>query len=212
MGNDVIPGCTLWTDIAEEDLSRFVLQLGYPVSDRRGGPFLQELEVQSRSEARPRSLSAAYGAGALPLHTDGAAHRRPPSYTLLYCRNAGADPVATNVLPFGRLELSKADRRVLSSVPWAINGGPGRRFLRPVIEGDRVRYDPVCMRPPNSGRPTALRLTAALADAKPTAVPLHPGQALLIDNGLVLHGRADATNVGGKRLLLRVLISSEELT
>lgn len=46
---------------------------------RRGGPAISTLRPVDRTEAEPNSLSARYGKGAQPLHTDGAHLPEPPT-------------------------------------------------------------------------------------------------------------------------------------
>jgi len=45
----------------------------------------ETLRPRSRETARAKSLSATYGLGALPLHTDAAHWVNPPRYVALHC-------------------------------------------------------------------------------------------------------------------------------
>ena len=164
---------------------------------RRGDPPVTALRPLDAGQARPNSLSAQYGKGALPLHTDGAHLSKPPDLVLL----AAGQPSAVPTL----LWRPASTRRPLSETAALEHGvvlvecGPDS-FLCTAIAGHRLRYDPGCMTPCDERSRLVAR---ALAQAARWAVEHrweHPDQILLIDNRQVLHARAAADHEPDREL------------
>lgn len=189
-------------------------ELGCPVPSRQGGPVCEELQPLPAEQARPRSISAKSGKGEQELHTDGAYHRTPPAYLLLYCVSEGSVPTPTLVVPVERIGLEPDALALMRSGRWSINGGRGSKFYRPALESDGgIRYDPYCMIPANAD---AVRvqpvLSAAVRAAKPVSVVLRRGQTLVIANRLALHSRSRVETSAFGRVMCRVLVRRLEFT
>jgi hypothetical protein len=153
--------------------------------------------------AHPSSLSAKYGMGCFPLHTDGAHLAEPPDLVALQMHSDSA-AVATR--------LFKVDARTIGEEMWAalaqvmISVGSGHRArLVPIRVGNTIRFDPGCMRPVDR---LGVRVFDLFRDSSDRAFRYSwtKGETiLLIDNRRVLHGR-DEVPADATRCLSRVMI------
>lgn len=161
------------------------------VPTRRGGPALSTLRPVAPAEAQPNSLSARYGTGSQPLHTDGAHLPKPPDIVVLAC--AGTSTTPTRLWnPKGRGFLWDAWHLVRHGV-FLVSSGNDSFFATAYDVGLGVfRYDPGCMLPADE---RARKVTQHFETAMSDATDHHwsePGLVLLIDNRRVLHARASA--------------------
>ncbi|WP_081973631.1 TauD/TfdA family dioxygenase [Kitasatospora phosalacinea] len=158
-----------------------------------------------------RSTFAGLGRGALAPHTDCTQAQDPPRLLLLACQQEGAVG-GSSILVDGRrvlgdvLRLGSEVLAALSAPRAAYFGGVDGRFgpvLEPLGDGRwhlRHREDALARFSPD-----AVPHLPALREAvrrNAVTVRLRPGQALLVDNHRVLHGRSAFT---GERLMLRAL-------
>lgn len=96
------------------------------------------LQVRASEDARPGTLSARFGRGGFPWHTDGAQLGSPPRVSLMRALATSKTPTLIfdlqgHLLSAGRL------RRGLCRGVWTVHGG-GRPFHAPVVGSDgRVR-------------------------------------------------------------------------
>jgi hypothetical protein len=170
---------------------------------RHGDQPVSVLKPVEPDSARPRSLSARYGLGDQPLHTDGAHLASPPDIVVLVA--SGASQTPTRLWAYNRLVRGKEDP------PWtAFSHGmflihTGRdSFYAPAHAGDRWRYDPGCMTPCDArARQVDDYLSTQLTRAS-TWQWTEAGQALVIDNRNVLHARAAIADGEEDRELTRV--------
>lgn len=189
-----------------DEIREQAAELGWTeVATRRGDPPVSQLRPASRSGARPNSLSARYGLGAQPLHTDGAHLEQPPKFVVLLAEQ----PTLTPTLLY-RL----AHRPSGNPIPWdALRCGMflvhnwRDSFFAPV-HGSVTRYDPGCMSPCDQRAYLAVRhFEAALADAVMHEW-LNPGQLLMIHNWSALHARAAVADGDDDRQLTRVAFAA----
>lgn len=162
-----------------------------PLPTRPGGPILDTLRPSTRESAHPRSLSARFGAGTQPLHTDGANHQAPPEFVFLQSGGSERGTARTRLLRTSSLftddSLLHAARQGVFQV------GAGRTaFTAHALEtnGD-LRFDPGCMRPLD---PLSRGIVHAVNESALTAEVFEWSggeHVLVIDNRRVLHGRAD---------------------
>lgn len=137
-------------DLSLPEFKRLALDLGRPVSARRRGPTVDRLTPTRSVDAAPRSLSAQYGTGAFPFHTDAAHHALPPRYVLLRLADGARTTTPTLLAVIDLAALSPQDRRTLTREQWLVNGGRGRVFYSPILDPRRqlIRFDPGCMSEP----------------------------------------------------------------
>lgn len=179
--------------VEEGDLGGVDLQasiLGWEVvASRKDGPLAEVLKPTARRDAPTKSLSAKYGMGDQPLHTDGAHHIRVPDVILLSLEGATGIPTLLWKLSTGRVpsDVLQSLRNGLFTVR------SGRdAFLAPALEGSHLRFDPGCMDPSDQ----RARRVMAFFDSARDSAERHDwttrGQVLAIDNRRILHARATA--------------------
>jgi alpha-ketoglutarate-dependent taurine dioxygenase len=202
-----------WATTADDetDFLRLAGWLGTAVPTRPGEPLIQKLTPTTHSGAHRRSLSAIYGVGEFPFHTDAAHHRRPPHWMLMRCVDAGPVGRPTLFADVRALRLSPRQRRAIKRAVWWVRSG-GRAFLASVLsvssDGERVRYDRGCMMPADPAfAPAASVFEEVLGSTTPMSVAWRAGDVVVIDNWRLLHARADGDGSdAGKRLLQRILV------
>lgn len=162
------------------------------------------LRPYTTDDAPPRSLSAEYGLGAQPLHTDGAHLRNPPDVIVLHS------------------EAPSETSTVIFSPPWNVPDyvsagiftvhANGPSFLSPARSSDRFRFDPVAMTP---GDHLALATTEYFEDARARDdIHVHhwdrPNLLLFIDNKMSLHARNAVAQNDNERRIERIALQVEE--
>jgi hypothetical protein len=185
-----------------DQLERALHAHGMQRARTQRGSARQTLRPVSTADATPNTMSAKYGLGAQPLHTDGAHLRVPPDVVVLY--SPKKNDTSTRIWASGhrasgvswRLGRSEAARAGLFTVR---NGRDS--FLAPAATWERLRVDPTCMSPADG-----YAREAALAFQQVDAVEVnweHPDQILLIDNRNSLHARSAVTSGDLDRVLDR---------
>lgn len=197
----------------QNEYLQFASQFGKPRASRLNGPLVDRLSPLSQHESKRNSMSAAFGLGAFPFHTDAAYFRIPPRYMLLRMAGSSACERHTLVKDFGDVIASGMLRRDV----WLVNGGRDR-FYTPIVDEDIIagrlvfRFDPCCMRPVHDFFESERVVQDAIQQAKDVAIKWAPGLLLILDNWRVLHARGEAPQSDDSgRLLERVLID-ESLT
>jgi Taurine catabolism dioxygenase TauD, TfdA family len=162
------------------------------VSIRRGGPSVATLRPVDPGDAPTNSLSAKYGKGAQPLHTDGAHLPNPPDVVVLVC-------AATSGTPTQLWRRSKDRPRLLlfpdflsHGVFLVVNGKDS--FFSTAYSGRRLRYDPGCMIPCDARAREAVRYFEDAMDSAYEHSWDEPDRVLLIDNRKALHARPSAVD------------------
>ncbi|MCM3420865.1 TauD/TfdA family dioxygenase [Sphingopyxis alaskensis] len=183
-------------------------RLGTRVAGRAGqlGEVVQPIVAD---EAHPRSLSARYGLGALPFHTELSHRPRPCRYLLLGCVDPGSPAAATILLDWRRLGFAREELALLEEVPVLVHTGR-RSFYSTILApgGAFLRYDPGCLEPLDERGRKAMQLVENRATRAPSyAHHWRRGDVLIIDNWRVLHGRSPSDHGSGRRLA-RILIDA----
>lgn len=166
---------------------------GKPTNERRLVPY--------ETEKAPRhSLSAVYGLGAQPLHSDGAHLHVPPDVVVLH--SAEPSPTATVIwapTARGADALPAAARAGVFAVR-----GNRESFLAAVQDSGGIRFDPVVMSPGDSfARETMVYLEAARSRA--TVHRWDESNVLLfINNRRALHAREEVVDAA-TRTITRVV-------
>lgn len=153
---------------------------------RRGGPTVDTLRPVDPPDAAPNSLSARYGKGAQPLHTDGAHLLEPPDIVVLACETTSTTPTLLwNT-------ISRVPGFVRHGV-FLISSGNDSFFTTAYARG-LLRYDPGCMVPCDARARQTVQFFEEAASAATEYRWSEPGQVLLINNRRVLHARAAAAH------------------
>jgi hypothetical protein len=193
-----------------DSIVRELGQLGDRLGSRvpgRAGSLQEFIEPRAAEDAHPRSLSAAYGLGALPFHTELSHRIKPCRFLLLGCIDPGSSAATTMLLDWRTLLLSQDELDLLESAPVLVRSGR-RSFYSTILApgGAFLRYDPDCLEGPDERGRTALKLVAdRISDAPSEAHHWRRGDIVIIDNWRVLHGRSPSDQGSGRRLA-RILI------
>jgi len=169
------------------------------VPTRPGDPPIGLLRPVPQESAHPASLSATYGLGALPFHTDGAYLRRPPDVVIME-RESAADTELVATLLF-RVCPSTVGEDVWEAMQQGVfHVRAGRdKFLCVARSGNILRFDPGCMRPLDP----ASRLVRRFFEQSLDAVRYtwgSVGTVVVLDNTQVLHAREPAPRNSQRRL------------
>lgn len=176
-------------------------RIGSQVTQGRGQK-VNSLSPLSKERAPAKSLSAVFGLGAQPLHTDGAHLPEPPDIIVLFCETTSSTPTVVWKRPVWPPEFV---RYGLFTVR-----GNGASFIAPAFDRTRTRFDPVCMSPADA---YATEAVSYFAEQRAEAY-VHqwdePNTMLFIDNRNALHAREaildedDAKNRKIDRLAFKV--------
>jgi hypothetical protein len=190
-----------------DSIRRGAKSLGWvEVANRRGDSPLTVLRPVEGSAAHPRSLSAVYGLGQQPLHTDGAHQPDPPDFIVL----VSSRPSATAT----RLWTAKRGRggnRQSASPPFAafdhgmflVNNGSDS-FYAPARSSARYRFDPGCMTACDARAREVGDFFMSQLEHAATYEWTASDQVLVIDNQQALHARSAVIEGDTDRELVRV--------
>lgn len=184
-------------------VAKIASTLGEPYGGRKSTP-IEFLTPVQPIQAHQKSLSAQYGKGIFPWHTD-TAHRTVPSrWVIMACKSPGSTAVSTEVVSWDSIRFPTELARRCSITPFAFVNG-SQSFLSTIVQTGRkfVRFDPGCMKPTDSA---GQELLSWLSDWAPergasSCVEWVPGRVLLLDNWAHLHRRLDATDSVGRTLV-----------
>ncbi len=165
------------------------------------------VEVQS-IHAIPDGRSFASSMVDTPLHTDSQLWRgRAPEIQITACLHRASDGGESRLLDTWAWmdSLAATDRALHHDL---LHGVRRIRFVFGDVYGPTAAWRAgrcVVTHSPRTpvSDPIGERLAVALAAVPPAVVRLHPGQALVLDNHRVLHGRTAFSD--GRRRLLRIL-------
>lgn len=173
-------------DCDPADVEHAALQLGWsPAAVRAGGRARALLRPTTPETAQPRSLSALYGLGEQPLHTDGAHLHVTPDVVVLHCN--GVSDTATVLLAPDEHPDMVVENDWRQGVFITRSGAD--RWLSTALGPRGYRLDPGCMSPLDS---IAKRVLQQAQRARSAAVRFawsRPGLTLLINNRRTLHAR-----------------------
>ncbi|MEZ5216909.1 MAG: TauD/TfdA family dioxygenase [Ilumatobacteraceae bacterium] len=200
--------------------------LGEPVGylPELGGRLIQDLCPVPAASDRQTSTSSR---STLMFHTEAAFHPHRPSYLLLACRRADHEGVAATTFTaladvLGDLDddtvaVLRSPRFRLFPDESYLDGKPGR-WTAPVpvlrVEAGRTSlvFDADLLRPEDAEAATALETLRHAVDHRQQAIFLRPGDLLVIDNDVVVHGRSPfpARFDGRDRWLQRAFVVSPD--
>jgi hypothetical protein len=173
------------------------------VAPRHGDPTVSVLRPVTASAAHPSSLSAVYGLGQQPLHTDGAHLQVPPDLLVFISERPSATP--TQLLRPSILRRSRG-----SMTPDALRHGMflvrnGRdSFYAPALSGSGYRYDPGCMAPCDARAREVQRYFEQESSRTSAHEWTAVDQVLVVDNRQALHARSAVADGDLDRELTRI--------
>jgi len=181
---------------ALSDVREAVRQEGVLIA-ARGARSSETLLIPHETSAAPRrSMSAVYGLGKQPLHSDGAHLRVPPDVVVLHSALPSLTPTIIWTPPRrGKVRLPMASRHGIFTVR-----GNGESFLAVANERGKLRFDPVVMSP---GDAYARESVTYFENARDSA-EIHnwnePDLLLFIDNRRVLHARNEVVDPDSRNI------------
>jgi hypothetical protein len=200
-----VPGIT-----GPADLLGLATSLGKPVENARHA-LISELRVAAGAEARPMTLSATFGTGAFPLHTDTAFWPTPAKFLVMLAegdlRRTTTVCSLRSVLDSGGITLMNLIEKSI----WIVRGKSGNHYGQMTLstKGFRsgVRFDRQCMKPANA----SAREVAAYFDTHDCATTVEhlewrPQTAVVISNWHALHGRGSRPANEQQRILQRIYV------
>ena len=200
-----------WTSASGgvESIRKQAVSLGWAeVAPRRGDATVSVLRPVTESAAHPNSLSAVYGLGQQPLHTDGAYLQEPPDVLVFICERPSATPTQ-----LWRPDVPARRRRPLSTTSALSHGmflvRNGRdSFYAPALSGSGYRYDPGCMTPCDARAREVQRYFEQQFSRASAHEWSAAGQVLVVDNRRVLHARSAVAEGDLDRELTRIAFRS----
>ena len=213
--------CTLTTREAEErgmayvngicdssSLLELAKGLGKPLQAATG-EFIRSSRVVPSTMARPHTLSAAFGSGRFPLHTDTAFWTLPARFLVM--RAIGDTRRTTTVCPLSDLfELGgESLTTVVRKSVWSLRASTGSIYCEMSFRGPNrclgFRYDGQCMTPANSAAQEVNEyLTSAAPEMATQLISWSEGTAVVIANWLSLHGRGPKPPDEQERIVQRI--------
>jgi alpha-ketoglutarate-dependent taurine dioxygenase len=196
----------------DHDLRSIIPLLRPRLADQVASIQVERVSPKTSDQARPGTMSAIYGMGSFPLHTERAHWPAPPRFLIL--RSVGdASDRPTTLLDSYRFALDQNLAQELLRAPWIVQWGEvtfRSRVLQSFSSGGgrwHIRYDRCCMTPCDAAHEgLSDRLEHALVALEPEAHDWEPGIVLIIDNWRVLHGRGKCTGSDFGRTLERVVV------
>ncbi|CAG8868675.1 TauD/TfdA family dioxygenase [Pseudomonas fluorescens] len=199
-GWTVLPALESTVEALQYLITDMARQLGFPRASRKGGVLVDHLRPTNAKTAKPRSLSALYGTGAFPWHTDGAHWPVPPRYLILACAQASPKTAATIIWNAHRSLALNSDtaRQAMFKVR---NGA--HSFYSTAMSPLRsyYRFDPGCMLPLDSAGQRLQREVEREGSLASDQIAWEPGLIAVIDNWRCLHRRADIEQDNARHLL-----------
>jgi hypothetical protein len=191
-----------------QSLLDLALSIGKPIPSPTG-ELVKRVTIKDSTRARVGTLSAAYGDGQFPLHTDTAFWPVPARYIVM--RVAGDTRRCTTFRRFDHLLRQDAGlQRLVEKSVWLVRAGMSSFYCSMTSRQGALavgRYDANCMVPANSSAGQALSIlrNIILADG---GEPLgwSPTEAIIISNWDALHGRGPAPKDEGHRILERIYV------
>lgn len=186
-----------------QQMQEIASQLGRPFSGRRES-VVESLSPEHASAAPARSLSARYGKGQFPWHSDAAHRTIPARWIVMACLSPGSKEVMTEVVAWERMALSGRLETACASTQFAFVNG-SKSFLSTITQKGRafIRFDPGCMMALDEHSARALQELSEWDPASSDRQQIHwcSGHIAIIDNWKHLHRRSDASESTGRVLL-----------
>lgn len=184
--------------------------LGQPVPSVPGRPIVDTLVPKTPRLSRPGSLSARFGMGSFPFHTETAHWRFPIDWAILHCVDPGSGHRPTLLVDGWELDLTDHELDHLSKSLMIVKNG-SRSFLAPPVEkgihGPLFRCDFSCMCPAFRSAAWVIDvLREKLREATPRIVHWKTGLCLILDNRRMLHSRGASLTFDPDRRIERVYV------
>jgi hypothetical protein len=202
-------GWTAIDGVPPDGLLEIAEQLGRPVVGPTGEP-VKKLVPMDAVDAKALTLSATYGKGRFPLHTDTAFWPTPCRYLIF--RVAGDFRRETTLLSFSRMFMALGGEfyDLAGRSIWITKGPAQSRYCSMTFrvgKDQHWRYDRQCMTPANRAASQVEEIMASAAYfAQIESVSWHEGLVLIVSNWKAMHGRGPMPAAEGSRVLERIYV------
>ncbi|KRF09736.1 hypothetical protein ASG89_16110 [Paenibacillus sp. Soil766] len=199
--------------INQDNLLQLAFDLGEPIPSRLNSTLIDTLVPMDANKAKPKSLSAVYGVGQFPLHTDTAYIKIPARYIILYAKQIEGEVQPTTLLDLSKIGFSQDLEERLDRCLYTIANS--RHSFLATLRGYSnihrkkwIRFDSSCMRPTNKESSVTMNeLNDSISKIKLEIINWSQGDILIIDNWRCLHGRGVAnSSAKAVRVIERVTI------
>jgi hypothetical protein len=193
----------VYSGFSPQEIAVAVSLVGSPLRsrDRTGG--IEQLIPRHQHETSTPSLSARYGLGEFPFHSDAAHWPSPPRWVVMWCE------VDETRRPTNLHYWSPLVERACKDTAANFLVRNGRRSFFVDVRKE-ARLDAGCMIPQNHAAHRMIELSSLANAPEPIAIMWEAGMVLILDNKRMLHARSDnlSEQVGrvGRRLLWRALL------
>jgi len=194
---------------SESDLSDAMLQVARALAPLKS-PRIDRLVPRSQDAARRNSLSATFGLGAFPLHSDLAHWTTPARFVVLGAASASPSSARTTVLAVPPLSTEAEFNSVAAGIFVISNGS--KSFLGSICRKGCpfFRFDAACMKALNPASTNAYQIFDHHLRGRPaTTVQWCVGDILILDNWTALHGRTAIAKSNDDRVLLRLRVGGQ---
>ncbi|MCH8487533.1 MAG: TauD/TfdA family dioxygenase [Candidatus Cyclonatronum sp.] len=178
--------------VQDSELYSIAKRLGEIQPSRIDGPDIDLIQPKTIDEAHPHSLSANYGTGTLPFHTDGAYFKRPPKYIILRCLKISSNKATPTILINPLKEMEEQDADWLKYETWKVKSRSGIFYTSVlntnITDEQIIRYDPVCMKPAYDMKAIE-KLMAIFEKCNKTYINWVENKTVIINNWKLLHFR-----------------------
>jgi alpha-ketoglutarate-dependent taurine dioxygenase len=170
------------------------------VPNRRGEGAVTTLQPRTTTDAHPKSLSARFGLGPQPLHTDGAHLTEPPHIVVM--TSGRTSTTSTHLWPARHTvkHVRYPPPEVQHGMFLVANGKDS--FFTTAFSANTYRYDPGCMTPCDARARSAMQYFNSALEGDQSSEYTNPfefkwdvpNKILILDNKKMLHARASAEN------------------
>lgn len=200
--------------LPDHDAATAASVLGVP-EQLEGLALVQELSPKPTCLSTPNTYSGNFGCGSFPFHTDLAHWAIPPRYVLLWC-SRGDETTQTHIIDSNSVIQNIGQSTLTRCLARPRRPMKGSLQLLPILQASTeqthklIRWDSIYLKPSNGYAQVVFEeIHQYLAKVQPVIKSLtNRGDAIIIDNWRLLHGRSQVQDVTSARLIHRVYLSS----
>lgn len=191
---------------SDKELIDLAYSLGRPISSRVNSSIIDHLVPIESSEAHQQSLSANFGIGDFPFHTDGAYFKIPPRFIIMRYLKGAQNPTPTVLCDLN--QLNSDEKENLKHWIWKVESRDND-FLSTILSEDETfyRYDKCVMSPVLSKNQNELYFESLIAKLHKTEINWTIDKTVIIDNWINLHSRPKVNrNEINNRTIQRIMV------
>lgn len=178
---------------SEEKLLKLAYCLGTPIPSRIGSPLIDNLIPLRKEVAHKQSLSANFGLGEFPFHTDGAYLRTPPRYIILRYVRGILNPTPTIFCDLK--SINEFAKHELKFHVWKVKSRNASFYSNILSEDERIyRYDTCIMNPVNKNNSNAALFENLITSMPMQEVKWEENKTIVINNWTCVHKRPEVNN------------------